>query len=293
MPPTPLDYKPLPADSSLDRRRYFADWLTSPDNPYFARALVNRVWRNFLGRGLVEAEDDLRQTNPATNEELLAALARDFVAHKYDVKRLIRTVMNSAAYQRSSKPLPENAADDRFYSHYLIRRLPAEVVLDAYSQVTGVPTPFTQVQVGSSGGQAPYNGAPLGTRAVQLPDSLVVSPFLDAFGRPERSQTCSCERQQDSSVGQALHLNNGRTLNDKLKAKGSIIARWLKEKVGDEEAVRRVFLAALSRPPTAGELRRFKDLMAEAARDDKATRREVLEDLFWAVLTGREFMFNH
>jgi hypothetical protein len=147
--------------------------------------------------------------------------------------------------------------------------------------------------VGSSGGQAPYTGAPLGTRAVQLPDSLVVSPFLDAFGRPERSQTCSCERQQDSSVGQALHLNNGRTLNDKLKAKDSVIARWLKEKVGDEEAVRRVFLAALSRPPTAAELRRFKDLMAEAARDDKATRREVLEDLFWAVLTGREFMFNH
>jgi hypothetical protein len=293
MPPAPLDYKPLAADSTLDRRRYFADWLAAPDNPYFARALVNRVWRNFLGRGLVEAEDDLRQTNPATNEELLKALAKDFVAHKYDVKRLIRTIMNSATYQRSSKPLAENAADDRFYSHYLIRRLPAEVVLDAYSQVTGVPTPFTQVQIGTSGGQAPYNGAPLGTRALQLPDALVISPFLDAFGRPERNQTCSCERQQDSSVGQALHLNNGRTLNDKLKAKDSIVARWLKEKVGDEEAVRRVFLAALSRPPLATELRRFKDLMAEAARDEKTTRREVLEDLFWAVLTGREFLFNH
>ena len=107
MPPTPLDGKPLPLDSTIDRRAYFADWLTAPDNPYFARALVNRVWRNFLGRGLVEAEDDLRQTNPPTNEELFDALAKDFIAHKYDVKQLIRTIMNSATYQRSSRPLPE------------------------------------------------------------------------------------------------------------------------------------------------------------------------------------------
>src|SRR5205823_5980307 len=148
MPPTPLDGKPLPLESDVDRRQYFADWLTAPENPYFARALINRVWRNFLGRGLVEAEDDLRQTNPPTNEELFDALVKDFVAHKYDVKHLIRTFMNSATYQRSSRPVAGNAADDRFYSHYLIRRLPAEVVLDAYAQVTGVPTPFNQVQVG-------------------------------------------------------------------------------------------------------------------------------------------------
>ena len=131
MPPMPLDGKPLPADSSLDRRAYFADWLTSPDNPYFAKALVNRVWKNFMGRGLVEAEDDLRETNPATNRELFDALAADFVKQKFDVKHLMRTILNSAAYQRSSKPLPGNAADDRFYSQYLIRRLPAEVILDA------------------------------------------------------------------------------------------------------------------------------------------------------------------
>jgi hypothetical protein len=293
MPPTPLDAQPQPANSTLDRRQYFADWLTSRDNPYFARALVNRVWRNFLGRGLVEAEDDLRQTNPPSNEELFAALARDFAEHKYDVKYLIRLVMNSATYQRSSTPLPANAADDRFYSHYLIRRLPAEVVLDAYAQVTGVPTPFTQIQIGSSGGLAGYGGAPLGTRALQLPDSLVVSPFLDAFGRPERSQTCSCERQQDSSVGQALHLNNGKTLNDKLKAKTSILARWVRQKVGDDEAIRRLFLKALCRPPTAAEMKRLKGLMAEAAGEPQTSRREVLEDLFWAVLTGREFVFNH
>ena len=292
MPPTPPDGKPLPLDKPFDRRQYFADWLTAPANPYFAKALVNRVWRNFLGRGLVEAEDDLRQTNPPSNAELLDALAADFVRHHYDVKHLIGTVMNSAAYQRSSNPLPENAADDRFYSHYLIRRLPAEVILDAYSQVTGVPTPFTQLQVGTTGGVTGYGGAPLGTRAVQLPDSLVVSRFLDGFGRPERAQTCSCERQQDSSVGQALHLNNGQTLNDKLRDKNSRVAQWVKEKVSDEEAVRRLFMLALCREPTAKERDRFRAALAEAGRNPQAPRQEVLEDLFWAVLTGREFLFN-
>jgi hypothetical protein len=292
MPPAPLDGKPLALDSNADRRQYFADWLTAPENPYFARAVINRVWRNFLGRGLVEAEDDLRQTNPPTNQELFDALAKDFVAHQYDVKYLIRSIMNSATYQRSSKPLPENEADDRFYSHYLIRRLSAEVALDAYSQVTGVPTPFTKVHSGDAGGFTAYGGYPLGTRALQLADSQVASVFLDAFGRPDRTQTCSCERQQDSSVSQALHLNNGQTLNDKIRAKNSRVEKWVTEKIDDSEAVKRLFLLALSREPEAAELTKFRALMTEAA-EDKGTRREVFEDLFWAVLTGREFLFNH
>jgi len=292
MEAAPLDGKPLAFDSPLDRRDYFATWLTAPDNPYFARALVNRVWRNFLGRGLVEAEDDLRQTNPPTNEELFAALARDFVTHKYDVKHLVRTIMNSAAYQRSSKPLAENKEDDRFYSHYLIRRLSAEVVLDAYSQITLVPTAFTKVQVGSSGGEAATTDYPLGTRALQLPDTQLVSLFLDAFGRPERGQTCSCERQQDSSVTQALHLNNGQTLNDKLRDKKSRVEQWLQEKITDAQAIDRIFMLALSRTPTKEEKTRFLTLLAEAGRDSQTTRREVLEDLCWAVLTGKEFLFN-
>jgi hypothetical protein len=292
MPPTPLDGKPLSLDSLVDRRQYFADWLTAADNPYFARAIVNRVWRNYLGRGLVEAEDDLRQTNPPSNAELFDDLAKDFVAHQNDMKHLMRLIMSSAAYQRSSKPLPENAADDRFYSHYLIRRLSAEVILDAYSQVTGVPTPFNQVRAAANDSMTPYNGYPPGTRALQLPDSKVVSQFLDAFGRPERIQTCSCERQQDSSVTQALHVNNGQTLNDKLRDKKSAVEAWLTEKIGDEEAVRRVYLLALSREPTAAEMTKFKALLAEAASDTKATRREALEDLFWAVLSSKEFLFN-
>jgi hypothetical protein len=292
MPPTPLDGTPLPPDSKTDRRQYFADWLTDRDNPYFAKALVNRVWRNFMGRGLVEAEDDLRQTNPPTNVELLDALARDFVAHRYDTRHLIRTVMNSAAYQRSSKPAPGNEADDRFYSHYLVRRLPAEVILDAYSHVTGVPTPFNQLNSGGKDAVTPFNGYPLGTRALQLPDTLVTSRFLDAFGRPEREQTCSCERQQDASVGQALHVNNGKTLNDKLRAKDARIGRWLRENITDEEAVRRVFLLALCREPTATELKKLTAMLTEAAGSNNGTRREALEDLFWGVLASREFVFN-
>jgi Protein of unknown function (DUF1553)/Protein of unknown function (DUF1549)/Bacterial Ig-like domain (group 2) len=290
MPPTPLDGEPIPGN--LDRRQYFAQWLTSPENPYFARALVNRVWRNFLGRGLVEAEDDLRQTNPPSNEELFDVLAKDFVAKGYDVKQLMRTIMNSAAYQRSSAPLAGNKSDDRYYSRYLIRRLPAEVVLDAYSYATQVPTAFTKIAVGSSGGDSPTGDYPLGTRALQLPDTQLVSQFLDAFGRPERGQTCSCERQQESSVTQALHLNNGQTLNDKLRDKKSRVEEWLKANVSDREAIHRVFTLALCRPPTAEEEARFTKIMTEAAQDPQGTRREAIEDLFWSVLTGREFLFN-
>ncbi|HET6575677.1 MAG TPA: DUF1553 domain-containing protein [Fimbriiglobus sp.] len=292
MPPTPLDGKSLPLNSPIDRREYFADWLTAPDNPYFARALANRVWKNFLGRGLVEAEDDLRETNPPTNPELLDALAKDFIEHKYDVKHLTRTILNSVTYQRSSRPMESNAADDRFYSRYLVRRLPAEVILDAYSDVTGVPTVFNQVNLGPTGGVASAN-YPAGTRAMQLPDSLLVSPFLDAFGRAEREQTCSCERSVDASVRQALHLNNGKTLNDKLRDPKSRLSKWLAGKTTDAEVVDRVFRLGLSRPPTDEEKERFLAVLAEAGREGAQARRETLEDVFWAVLTGKEFLFNH
>jgi len=292
MPPTPLDGKPLALEDTRDRRIHFTDWLTSPENPYFAKALVNRVWKNFLGRGLVEAEDDLRETNPPTNRELFDALARDVVEHNYDVKHLIRLVMNSAAYQRSSRPVKGNEADDRFFSKYIVRRLSGEVILDALSQVTGVPTLFTQVYTGVEGGTAATNSYPEGTRALQLPDSQVASNFLAAFGRPERVQTCSCERQQDSTVGQALMLNNGQSLNDKLRSEKGRLNAWLAEKITDEEAVKRVFQLALSRDPTETELRKMIGLLKDAGATP-AARREALEDVFWAVLTSREFLFNH
>jgi hypothetical protein len=288
MPPAPLDAKALDLQRSASRRQYFADWLTAPENPYFAKALVNRVWRNFLGRGLVEAEDDLRQTNPPTNAELLDVLAADFIEHHYDLKQLMRTIMNSATYQRSATPAPGNREDDRFYSHYLIRRLSAEVILDVYSQVTAAADSFAIYADAN-----PVYRFPPGTRAQQLPDVRVASAFLDSFGRPERSQTCSCERQQDSSVSQALHLNNGQTLNDKLRAKNSRVQQWVDAKLSDQEAVRRLFLLALCRKPTADEMHKFQELMADAAHDKTLSPHERLQDLFWAVLTGKEFLFNH
>jgi hypothetical protein len=292
MPPTPLDGTPLALDDPADRRAHFVNWLTSPDNPYFARALVNRVWKNFLGRGLVEAEDDIRETNPPTNPELLDALAKDLVAHKYDVRHVVRLVMNSAAYQRSSRPVKGNEADDRFYSRHLVRRLSGEVILDALSQVTAVPTPFTQVYTGVEGGTAATANYPDGTRALQLPDSRVASKFLDAFGRPDRMQTCSCERQHDSTVSQALMLNNGQSLNDKLRSPKARLNGWLTENLPDAEAVKRVFVLALAREPTPNELAKMTAALKEAG-SAPTTRREALEDVFWAVLTSREFLFNH
>lgn len=292
MPPAPLGGPALELDSAVDRREHFVTWLTDPANPFFAKAVVNRIWRNYMGRGLVEAEDDLRDTNPATNVELLDALTAEFVRAKFDTKHLMRLILNSAAYQRSSVPLPANAADDRFYSRYLVRRLPAEVLLDAYSDVTGVPTPFDTVAVGNSGGNAKSNLYPPGTRAVQLPDSLPVSQFLDSFGRAERVLTCACETTTDSSVPQALHLNNGQTLNDKLRDKRSVVSRWLGDKLSDAEMVDRLFTTALGRQPTEAEKRSFVSELANARADGPQAHREAIEDAVWAVLSGQEFLFN-
>jgi hypothetical protein len=293
MPPRPLDAPPLALDSPVDRRSHFADWLTAPDNPYFAKAIVNRVWRNYMGRGLVEAEDDLRVSNQPSNAELLDALAEDLVKGGYDMKRLMRSILNSAAYQRSSKPLPENAADDRYYSRYLPRRLPAEVILDAYSDITGVPTPFNEIKSAAGDSTTPVASYPSGTRAMQLPDSLLLSRFLEAFGRPERVATCSCERTADASVTQALHLNNGSTLNDKLRDKNSVVSKWQAAKATDGEIVDQLFIAALARRPTEEERKTFLGILGEAAKAGPQSRREAIEDFVWAVLTGREFLFNH
>ncbi len=293
MPPTPLDGTPMALDSTEDRREYFANWLTSPKNPYFAKAIVNRIWRNYMGRGLVEAEDDLRETNPPTNKELLDALTADFVKNQFDTKRLMKLILNSAAYQRSSKATPLNIADDRFYSRYLLRRLPAEVLLDAYSDVTGVATPFNTVALGVTGGTAKSDLYSTGTRAVQLPDSLMVSKFLDSFGRAERSVSCACETTTDSSVGQALHLNNGQTLNDKLRDPKSIVFRWVEKKTSDADVVTELFSRTVGRPANQQERTKFEALLAEATKTGPDARREALEDVVWAVLTSKEFLFNH
>ena len=285
LPPTPLDGKSLPIDAPEDRRTAFAQWLTSPQNTMFARNLVNRVWANFMGRGLVDPVDDLRATNPASNEELLAALSKDFVEHGYDVRRLIRTIMDSAVYHLSSETNSTNAADSVYYSKHIVKRLAAEVILDAMSQVTGAPTAF--------------QGYPPGTRALQLPDTQVKSEFLTSFGRPLRNVCDAAERSSDPTVAQALHVINGDTLNKKLSAADGTIALFLKLGFSDRRITEYLYLSAFSRYPTAEETRTVTAAL-ESARLAKGTdearrdaRRQALEDMAWSMLTSKEFLFNH
>jgi hypothetical protein len=283
LPPKPLDAAALSSEIPGDTRQYFAKWLTSADNPFFARNIVNRIWRNFMGLGLIEPVDDLRDTNPATNDELLNALVKDFVAHNFDVDYLIRTIMQSATYQTSSKPLKENADDDKYGSHFLIRRLPAEVLLDAYSQVTQAPEKF--------------EGYPAGMRGMQLPDTAVESYFLTAFGRPVRQQSRDSERTSVPTITQALHIINGDTLNNKLRASGNSIDMLIRLGFDDGQIVDYLYLASLSRHPTDAERAALLPKLAAAEQEKIAgvddPRRSALNDMTWALLTGEEFMFDH
>jgi len=286
--PKPLDGDSLdPADAS-DRREKLADWLTSPANPYFARAIVNRIWANFYGVGLVDKVDDLRVTNPASHEALLSAAAKYLAEHKFDLKALMRAILQSETYQRSSVALPENAADQRFYSRYYPRRLMAEVLLDAYAQVTGVPTEFRLDLRNQNRGLG--DRYPAGLRAMQLPDTKVFSYFLKTFGRPDREKTCECERTAEPSMGQVLHIANGDTLNQKLAAKEGVITKWIAGHQPAEAIVDEAFLAALSRHPTETEKARLVGSVEKAADSE---RRAALEDMGWALLSSREFLFNH
>lgn len=285
LPPAPLDAANMPLDSTEDRRIVFAKWLTSPDNAMFSRTIVNRVWANFMGRGLVDPMDDLRATNPASNEELLAALSKDFIEHGYDVQRLIRTIMNSTLYQLSSEANATNQSDNIYYSKHIIRRLSAEVILDAMSQVTGAPTAFSSY--------------PVGTRALQLPDTQVKSDFLASFGRPARVLCDAAERASDPTITQALHVINGDTLNKKLSSPDGTIALFMKLGLSDRRILEYMYISAFSRYPSdseraavaaALEKTRLEKGTEEARRD---AHRQALEDMVWAMLTSKEFLFNH
>jgi hypothetical protein len=272
MEPRPLGGDPL--EHALDRRLPLAQWLTSPDNRYFAQSVVNRYVAHFLGRGLVDPVDDLRQTNPPTNPELMQALAERFVDSQFNLKLLIRDLVTSRLYQLDSLPLPDNAADDRFYSHFRVKRLAAEPLLDAIDAATAAPTKFPNL--------------PAGTRAIELPDAEYANFFLNTFGKPRRATICDCERSPDPSLAQALHTLNGDTLMDKITAQQGRVARMLAEELPLESAVSELYLATLCRPPSEAELEACREMIEEAP-----DAREAYEDLLWALMNSKEFLFVH
>ena len=288
-PPAPLDAQPLEFDSAEDRRITLATWITSPENPYFSRAIVNRIWANYFGVGLVHQTDDLRASNPASNEPLLAAAARYLADNKFDLKSLMRIILQSETYQRSSEALPENKDDRRFYSRYYSKRLMAEVLLDAIAQVSEVPSEFNQIAFDGADFTATKE-YPLGTRAIQLYDSAVHSPFLKTFGRNERDITCECERTSVPSLVQVLHLNNGDTINKGLRDEKSCVAKALASEKDDATIIDEAFLRTLSRRPTERERQSLLTVMAESK---EVPRRVLIEDLYWGIMSSREFIFNH
>jgi hypothetical protein len=269
----PLDRTPAALEPGQDPRAKLAEWMTDPGNEYFSGAMVNRVWRHFLSVGLVEPVDDLRASNPPTNPELWRALNKEFVGHKYDLKHLIRLIVNSRTYQLTSATRPGNATDTRFYSHYYARRLPAEVFNDALSQSTNVPEA--------------YPGYPLGVRAIQLPDPGLRSYFLTMFGRSERVTACACERSGEVTMPQLLHLQNGDSVIRKIGASDGRLAALLKSGASDDQVMEELFLTTLSRKPNAEAIAVVKKSLAQEKRD------EVFRDLFWALLNSKEFAFNH
>ncbi len=256
-----------------DRREVFAGWLTAPDNPYFAKAMVNRVWYYLMGKGIIDPVDDIRESNPASNPELLARLTRDFVASKFDLKSLVRTIMVSQTYALSSEPNAQNGEDDRFFSRALPQRLSAEVLLDAISHVTGSPEKF--------------DGFPEGTRATQLPAIRKRKSFLTVFGQPTRETVCECDRSNESTLGQSFELISGGTLDTKLKAPSNRIGQMIAAGKSDAAIITELYLAGMSREPSPRELQdRLQYLQG------KPNRREVLEDLTWALINSKEFLLR-
>jgi len=258
-----------------DIREKLAAWMTAPGNPWFSRAIVNRLLKYYLGRGLVEPVDDFRITNPPTNQALLDALARDFVENGYSLRHIIRVILNSRVYQLSSEPNDTNRTDELNYSRYYLRRLMAEQLADALSQVTGVPER--------------YRGYMLGTRAMSIPQGAP-SYFLQTFGRMKAREVI-CERDNQPDMAQAMHLIGGDTLRKKTTAKNGLLDVWMADQsISDEEIARRLFVSALAREPDEREL----SLALSPIRSGGASvRRQAFEDTLWAIFNSKEFLYNH
>ncbi len=274
MSPRGLDGPELTISEDEDPRQKLVDWMVAPENPMFAKAICNRLWAHFMGRGLVEPVDDMRVTNPPSNPELMDYMARDLVEHKYDLKHLIRTIMNSTAYQLSSEPTETNIADRQNYARAYPRRIIAEVILDGISQVTGAKEKFDNL--------------PDGTHAIQLPDEAVGSYFLDVFGRPTRETACECERPKEANLAQSLQLLNSNDMQAKVSNKDGRIAKLIKDKKPNEQILEEIYLAAFGRTPRPDEAKKVLEYVSSQP-DAKA----AWEDLLWAVLNSKEFLFNH
>jgi hypothetical protein len=257
-----------------DPRHALVDWMVRPDNPFFARALVNRLWGHFLGRGLYHEVDDMRDSNPPSNPELLDALAKDFVRHKFDVKHVIRTILNSRVYQLSSEPTEANRADRQNFARYYGRRMLAEVFFDAVNQATGT--------------KANFSGVAAGARAVDLPHEGFGSYFLDTFDRPRRVTGCECERSSGATLAQVLLLANSDEVENRLRSGDGLVAKLVKAKKTTPEVVEELYLTAYARRPTKAELEK-----ATAYVEKQQSRQQALEDVLWVILNSKEFMFNH
>jgi len=262
-----------------DPREALVAWMTEPENPLFARAIVNRYWKHFLGQGLVEPEDDFRATNPATNPELLDAMANDFLEHGFDLKRLIRTITASETYARSSRPNASNIADHGNFARFPSKRLPAEVLLDAIDQLAGSASRF--------------EGIPAGTRASELPDDGFASPFLDAFGRPRRRTACECERTAAPSLAQALFLLNSSDLEAKIGFPDGRAARYARadDTRSDPCKIEEIYRVALARAPSPDESAQAASFLERHRRSGQVA--SGFEDLIWAVINTKEFLYNH
>jgi hypothetical protein len=279
-PMKPLDADPVTAGPDEDPRQKFADWMTSPKNPFFAKAVANRYWAHFFGRGVVDPLDDMRVTNPPSNPELLDALAANLVENKFSLKALIRTICTSRTYQLASAPNEFNGADKQSFARYYPRRLSAEVLFDAVSKLTDSPTPFP--------GLPADRFAP--TRATMLPDESFVSYFLDVTGRPQRISACECERVNEASLAMTLHLLNSQEVQDKIARPGGRADVLSRDPRPDAEKVTELFRLAVGTAPSAEKLR----LALEHVEKHKAakTPKVAYENIVWALLNSKGFLFN-
>ncbi len=278
--PKPLGGAPMRVDRAGDTRVAFADWLTSKDNPWFARNISNRVWCWLMGRGIVHEPDDVRRTNPPSNPELLAYLEKELVDSDFDLKHVYRVILNSNTYQRSPMANAQNVWDDRQFSHYAVKRLPAEQMMDAINQVTETTDKFT------SRVPEPYTVLPDGTRANQLADGSIGTSFLEMFGRPARSSAYESERCNEPSMRQALYMINAEQLEGKINR--SPYLKRLSMNRDNTQVINHLYLSTLSRYPTAEEMAKLLEYIKEA--DD---RKQAIKDICWAVMNTKEFLFNH